>query len=62
MTTRDQPVPGPFPGPTHFLREKPWGRGCLAWYKERPKKMFYKEELNKETNTASLAISKYHLR
>ena len=18
----------PFPGPTHFLREKPWGRGC----------------------------------
>ena len=26
--TRDQPMPGPFPAPPIFLREKPWGRGC----------------------------------
>ena len=25
--TRDQPMPA-FSRPTHFLREKPWGRGC----------------------------------
>ena len=25
--TRDQPMPGPFPAPPVFLREKPWGRG-----------------------------------
>ena len=24
---RDQPMPGPFPAPPIFLREKPWGRG-----------------------------------
>ena len=27
--TRDQPMPGPFPAPPIFLREKPWGRGCM---------------------------------
>ena len=26
--TRDQPMPGPFPAPPIFFREKPWGRGC----------------------------------
>ena len=25
--TRDQPMPGPFPAPPIFLREKPRGRG-----------------------------------
>ena len=27
--TRDKPMPGPFPAPPIFWREKPWGRG---WY------------------------------
>ena len=37
--TRDQPMPGPFPAPPIFLREKPWGRGCLSIRKLRTKEV-----------------------
>ena len=34
--TRDQPIPGPFPAPPIFLREKPRGRGCRTCHRAVP--------------------------
>ena len=63
MRTRDQPMPGPFPSPTHFLREKPRGRGCregdvnllkwkLAFYFFNPELEFV---VSSQNNTCSVS-------